>query len=139
MTTLRAAAQQALEALEDMLSGYLTPYQAAKTSAALEAALAEPVQDHFPDVTKMVQEPVAWGVFGANLHDMFFTEEEAHELARLKGDGSTVAPLYTSPPQRKPLLASDIVTMYDENPRSDSEMIAFARAIEAKHGIGSKT
>lgn len=37
--------------------------------------------------------------------------------------------------QRKPLLASDIVTMYDENPRSDSEMIAFARAIEAAHGI----
>ena len=45
------------------------------------------------------------------------------------------ADLYTSPPQRKPLLASDIVTMYDENPRSDSEMIAFARAIEAAHGI----
>lgn len=49
-----------------------------------------------------VPEPVAWGVFdGPNLHDMFFTEEEAHEMARLKGDGSTVAPLYTSPaPQR---------------------------------------
>ena len=39
---------------------------------------------------------------------------------------------------RKPLLASEIVTMYDENPRSDSEMIAFARAIEAAHGIGDK-
>ena len=38
-------------------------------------------------------------------------------------------------PASKPLLASDIVTMYDENPRSDSEMIAFARAIEAAHGI----
>lgn len=42
---------------------------------------------------------------------------------------------YTSPPQRQPLLASDIVTMYEENPRSDSEMIAFARAIEVAHGI----
>lgn len=37
--------------------------------------------------------------------------------------------------KRKPLLASDIVTMYNENPRSDSEMIEFARAIEAAHQI----
>ena len=42
---------------------------------------------------------------------------------------------FTQAPQRKPLLASDIVTMYNENPRSDSEMIEFARAIEAAHGI----
>ena len=40
------------------------------------------------------QEPVAWGVFdGPNLHDMFFTEEEAQDMARLKGDGSVVKPL----------------------------------------------
>lgn len=45
--------------------------------------------------------------------------------------------IYTSPQPSKPLLASDIVAMYDENPRSDSEMIAFARAIEAAHGIMS--
>jgi len=58
----------------------------------------------------------------------------------VKGDyeartGRALIALYPTPPQRKPLLASDIVTMYDENPRSDSEMIAFARAIEAAHGI----
>ena len=47
------------------------------------------------------QEPVAWGVFdGPNLHDMFFTKEDAQEMVRLKGDGSTVKPLYTTPPQR---------------------------------------
>ena len=46
------------------------------------------------------QEPVAWGVFDHNLHDMFFAKEEAHEMVRLKGDGSTVKPLYTTPPQR---------------------------------------
>ena len=45
------------------------------------------------------QAPVAWGVFdGPNLHDMFFTEEDAQEMVRLKGDGSTVKPLYTTPP-----------------------------------------
>jgi hypothetical protein len=46
------------------------------------------------------QEPVAWGVFDHNLHDMFFTEEDAQDMARLKGDGSIVRPLYTTPPQR---------------------------------------
>ena len=47
------------------------------------------------------QEPVAWGVFDDNLHDMFFAKEEAQEMVRLKGDGSTVKPLYTTPPQRE--------------------------------------
>ena len=47
------------------------------------------------------QEPLAWGVFDDNLHDMFFAKEEAQEMVRLKGDGSTVKPLYTTPPQRE--------------------------------------
>ena len=44
------------------------------------------------------QEPVAWGVFDDNLHDMFFGWDEAQEMVRLKGDGSTVKPLYTHTP-----------------------------------------
>ena len=52
-------------------------------------------------VAQPEQKPVAWGVFdGPNLHDMFFTQSEAQDMVRLKGDGSTVAPLYTAPPQR---------------------------------------
>lgn len=44
-------------------------------------------------------QPVAWGVFeGGNLHDMYFTEEDAQELARLKGTHAEVRPLYTTPP-----------------------------------------
>ena len=46
------------------------------------------------------QEPVAWGVFEGNLHDMFFTEAEAVEMAQLKGNHAEVWPLYTTPPQR---------------------------------------
>jgi hypothetical protein len=38
-------------------------------------------------------------------------------------------------PKHKPLPAHEIVTLYEENPRSDSDMIDFARAIEAAHGI----
>jgi len=44
------------------------------------------------------QEPVAWGVFEGNLHDMFFTQEEAQEMAKLKGTHAEVRPLYTQPP-----------------------------------------
>ena len=43
------------------------------------------------------KEPVAWGVFESNLHDMFFTEEEAVEMAQLKGNHAEVKPLYTVP------------------------------------------
>jgi hypothetical protein len=45
-------------------------------------------------------EPLAWGVFLGNLHDMFFTQEEAQEMASLKGSHAEVRPLYTTPPQR---------------------------------------
>jgi hypothetical protein len=38
------------------------------------------------------------------------------------------------PPQRKPLTDEEIYDMYNE-PRSDAEMLEFARAIEAAHGI----
>ena len=46
------------------------------------------------------QEPVAWGVFEGNLHDMFFSPSEAQEMADLKGTHAEVRPLYTTPPQR---------------------------------------
>jgi hypothetical protein len=42
------------------------------------------------------------------------------------------------PQQRKPLTDEQIYDMYNE-PRSDAEMIAFARAIEAAHGIKENT
>ena len=40
---------------------------------------------------------------------------------------------------QQPLPDHEIVTMYDENPRSDGEMIAFARAVEQAHGITPAT
>jgi hypothetical protein len=43
-------------------------------------------------------EPVAWGVFEGNLHDMFFSQEEAQEMAQLKGTHAEVRPLYTTSP-----------------------------------------
>ena len=94
--TDREIMQQALEALEWVnASPWLEDCYHAfdKEVTALRERLAQPVQ-----------EPVAWGVFdGPNLHDVNFTKEEAHEMARLKGDGSVVKPLYTSTqPQMQP-------------------------------------
>jgi hypothetical protein len=43
------------------------------------------------------QEPVAWGVFEGNLHDMFFSQEEAQKMADLKGTHAEVRPLYATP------------------------------------------
>lgn len=37
--------------------------------------------------------------------------------------------------ERKPLKASEIVTMYAEQPMCDADMIEFAREVEAAHGI----
>lgn len=51
------------------------------------------------------------------------------------GDELVHLPDKRPPAQRKPLTAHEIVTMYDESPTGDSDMIAFARAIEAAHGI----
>jgi hypothetical protein len=101
MTDLKQAAMQALETLEgwDNYGAWVWPESALEQSkqnttdsiAALRKALAQPEQ-----------EPVAWGVFeGPNLHDMFFAEEDAKDMARLKGVGSVVRPL-TTPPAAQP-------------------------------------
>ena len=120
MTTLRQAAQRALEALGN---SWTEPgnkqYELEKEAiTALRTALEWPLIKNILDEygldaisfvaewkaaqqqAEPVQKLVAWGVFDGNLHDMFFTEEEAQEMVRLKGDGSIVKPLYTAPPKR---------------------------------------
>ena len=67
------------------------------------------------------KEPVAWMDADGNVSD-----NNDHKCFPI--------PLYTHPPQRKPLTDDQIYEMYNE-PRSDAEMLEFARAIEAAHGI----
>jgi len=80
----------ALEALEDACgeccNAEYNPCFQRKAITAIKKALAQPEQG-----------PVAWGVFEGNLHDMFFTETEAVEMAQLKGNHAEVKPLYTAP------------------------------------------
>ena len=55
--------------------------------------------------TAPVNEPVAWGVFeGGNLHDMFFSKEEADHMAQLKGVHAEVRPLVCGDTNRRACL-----------------------------------
>jgi hypothetical protein len=84
------------------------------------------------------QEPVAWGVFEGNLHDMFFTREDAENMADLKGTPAEVRPLYTTPPQRTwvGLTDDEIWEAYMKAPLaldcSTDELYAISRTVEAK-------
>ena len=83
------------------------------------------------------QEPVAWGVFEGNLHDMFFTEAEAVEMAQLKGNHAEVKPLYTAPHRTWVELTDDeIWEAYMKAPLtldcSTDELYALARTVETK-------
>jgi hypothetical protein len=113
---LREAAQQALD------EWHTDPgsVRMASLMMALRTALAEPEQ-----------EPVAWKdtTYG-NLHHQNF--------------GGCI-PLYTHPPQRKPLTDEEIELLavkhappIDPAFAKDDDFIEFARAIERAHGIGGE-
>jgi hypothetical protein len=102
-----------------------------KQEAALAALRAE------PDV-----QPVGWMYIEAtyNEGDLRGRQWKFHQFSRTKPDRSwmqrDVVALYDHPaPQSAvPLTDDQIYEMYNE-PRSDAEMLEFARAIEAAHGI----
>jgi hypothetical protein len=94
--------------------------------AALRERLAQPEQ-----------EPVAYAVYhrmggGKSLH-----WPEQHSL---DGDANAyqLAPLYTSPPQRKPLTDEE-VDLHCPNWLSREQCRAWVRQIEAAHGIKENT
>ena len=88
MNDLRTAAQQALEALEEIADEVFSPYDNKLGDAilALRAALTETV------------EPVAWMVYTLDGRSVCVTDNPA-DFA----DEHRALPLYAAPPQRKPL------------------------------------
>ena len=136
MTTLREAAQKALEALEDMLGWESLAPQSVQDSSKqslqrLREALAQPDP-----------EPVAIVVAAEY-------EDGSHAGHRLEWRGRNEAndypegtEFYTAPPpQRQPLTDEELVDIVG-NCAADSggwfRYHAFARAIERAHGIGSE-
>ena len=130
MTTLREVAQQALASLEEWADAY--PHRAddddLEAITALRAALEEPVQE---PVLVVEKEPDYWS--GGHFHQGSKPHIDPTKVWSLP----IGTKLYTAPPQRKPLTEEEIYEMYNE-PRSDAEMVAFARAIERAHGIGGQ-
>jgi hypothetical protein len=82
---------------------------------------------------------VAWRTFdgegGYDYHTYDDNENYRDEYIWRNGEkyASWVEPLYTAPPQRKPLTEEEIWDAV-----RDAEMVAFARAIERAHGIGGQ-
>ena len=88
------------------------------------------ILNHFAEQPAQQQEAVAWADLNARTEQ--FNSVNCGTAYRLPGENRQ--PLYTSPQPSKPLTDEQIMEMYNE-PRSDAEMLEFARAIEAAHGI----
>jgi hypothetical protein len=93
------ALKLALEALENLI---IYDYSG-QPDNGIDLAGAEAITAIKEALAQLAQEPVAWGVFEGNLHDIFFTQAEAQKMAELKGSHAEVRPLYTAPqPAQEP-------------------------------------
>ena len=110
------ALRQALEALGHFEKAGLATLKTIDAITAIKQALAQPEP-----------EPVAW--IDHRIHgfpDCFVMQPEPPHTS----------PVYTSPPQRKPLTDEEILTYrYMIDWTAGWSYINFARAIEAAHGI----
>lgn len=86
------------------------------------------------------QEPYGWKVYGVNsLFVGEFAEYDARTEAKRIGGTCVAFPLYTSPPASKPLTDAQIgdvaAEIWGNEYIAPQSYRAFARAIEAEHGI----
>jgi len=168
MTTLREAAQQALEALGKWSSGRdMGAVELNDLIAALEAALGQPEPQEIADLRQACregwryadeleqerkrltaalaaleqpeQEPVAWMVYTPDGKSVCVTDNPADFTEQHKA-----LPLYTAPPQRKPLTEDQMyeacINVWRNLPdgfgHTSSEWIeAGIRYAERAHGI----
>jgi len=136
ITVDRAVLKQALEALEEIIKWYgardkaevlMAPHnqnpeikQAMELVPALRTALEQ-----------LEPEPVWWMLKTG--HGTQFKEQLTDELKALTWNGKPMwVPLYTAPPQRKPLSDDEIQAIWKKTFESGSSPNTFARAIEAK-------
>ena len=118
----------ALEALEVATTPLAKDRQEVlRAIAAIKEALAQP-----PVAKPHEQEPVAWYCMEHGEAETIWSKQQPPWEGQWK-------PLYTFPPQRKPLTDEQIkiikISTPCDNTSNFGEAIAFARAIEAAHGI----
>ena len=147
MTTItvpRVVLEQALEALSFSCPAPHLMSKHAAAEAALRAALEKPeyplgkattdvgVPVYVVKKAEPVQEPVAWALHTGTKQGIKWNRRVEHGT-----------PLYTAPPQRKPLTEEtmrECAQVMDAEPLAEGwhELIKFARAIEQAHGIGGQ-
>jgi hypothetical protein len=151
MTTLREAAQQALEALEKQvrMSDGWTSHAESQAITSLRTALAEPEQEplgYWNAVEGWVElpeaeQPVAW-VYPEGLEALQQGKPWTAYGSNGNGphrDGVERIPLYTHPPQRKPLTDDQAMAVWDNWCRDKKGgPFDLIRAIERAHGIGGE-
>ena len=114
---------EALKLALEALDGLSEPYDVLKAQEAIREALAQPEQEPVAWITKNGKGWLRW-------HRPEDNEKNKDSI-----------PLYTTPPHRKPLTSGEIYTAYitatNQTLRAQDERLAFAfaRAIEAAHGI----
>ena len=119
--------RQALEAMRCAVpTGKITLADWYKSITALQAALAEPI------------EPVAWIEHewaGTGLRKLHF--EKRDPTVRDEVVNPVWMPLYTAPPQRKPLTREKAIALWADKSDgpSNGEIVSYCRAIERAHGI----
>jgi hypothetical protein len=119
MNKQREALELALDALDSD-----NPDIMLRASISIREALAEPEP-----------EPVAWMCPHDPERETAFAWRAG--MCESSGCGHQRVPLYTAPPQRKPLTETEIRTIRcDMAGTLDVQYVAFARAIERAHGIG---
>ena len=79
----------------------------------------------------MTNEPIAWMVYTLDGKSVCVTDNPADFTPAHRA-----LPLYTTPPQRKPLTLDELQDVLDH---CEDNRIAVARAIEAAHGIKENT
>ena len=129
MTDALSAAIESILRTDD-LSEEIHQAQINTLRGAYEAALAQP------------QEPVAWR-FKPMIGCPWSLSDDGYYISCKRDQGYFVEPLYTAPPQRKPLTEEEIQAAWDSvdmrHPRGNETRIAFARAIERAHEIKENT
>jgi hypothetical protein len=140
MTTLREAALMALKALE---FGHLPVADQAKHRDVMSYIEAMDVLRKALDADSMASlpEPVAWSYeVSTTMTDHGYDGWE-HRITKYKpnvpeGSIRSLTPLYTAPPQRKPLSEGKIGRLCGKFDVRHSVAIGIARAVEQAHGIG---
>jgi hypothetical protein len=136
----KACAEMALEALEYYRSG--EDYQPTPASDAITKLRAALASQTVPSDCLDSHQPVAWSYEISTTTTEHGYDGWEHRITKYKptvpeGAIRSLTPLYTAPPQRKPLTDEEIDKCWYQS-GGFTKNTGFARAIERAHGIGGE-